>query len=161
MKYYIKQKVFSFADRYEIFDENGQTCFAARGEIFTFGAKIAITNNAGFEVAYIQQEVFRLMPRYQIYLHGENTPSATIQQRFRLFGASFDVETDQGMLSVEGELFQHEYALMRGGTCVVRISKQWLTWGDAYEIDIAPSENPALMLAICIAIDNANHNERK
>lgn len=41
-KLYIKQKVFSFGDKYNIYNESGQPVFSVQGEVFTFGAKIHI-----------------------------------------------------------------------------------------------------------------------
>ncbi len=160
MKFYIRQQIFTIGDRYEIKDEEGRTRYVARGRLFNLlGAKFAIEDETGREVAQIEQEIFRLMPRYFVYLDGEREHAAYIAKRFQFLGALFDIETKSGPLRVEGEIFQHEYALYQGSTCVVRISKKWLSWGDPYEIDMAADQDPALILAICVAIDHSSHND--
>ena len=44
MKLYIKQKVFSFRDKFHIFDENGEVKYTATGEILTLGKKLHVTD---------------------------------------------------------------------------------------------------------------------
>ena len=61
-KLYIKQKVFSFGDKYNIYNENGQAVFSVQGEVFTFGAKIHMYDTTGNEVYYIEQKLFRFLP---------------------------------------------------------------------------------------------------
>ena len=43
--------------------------------------------------------------------------------------------------------------IMDGGAPVVRIHKKWMSWGDAFELDIAPGTDEVLALAVVLAID--------
>ncbi len=36
---------------------------------------------------------------------------------------------------------------------IVTIPKEWMTWGDCYELDIADGEDEILALAVVLAID--------
>ena len=40
-----------------------------------------------------------------------------------------------------------------GSKTVATISKEWFTWGDAYEIDVDDSVEPVLALAVVLVID--------
>ena len=40
MNLYIKQKVFSWNDRFFVYDENGNEKYYVEGEVFTFGKKL-------------------------------------------------------------------------------------------------------------------------
>ena len=71
MNLYIKQKVFSWNDKFSIFDENGNERFYVEGEVFSFGKKLRIYDLAGTELAYIEQKVWSFLPKYNIYRDGE------------------------------------------------------------------------------------------
>ena len=40
MKFYIKQKVFSWGDKFSIYDANGNERYLVQGEVFSFGKKL-------------------------------------------------------------------------------------------------------------------------
>lgn len=47
----------------------------------------------------------------------------------------------------------HEYEIKKGGCPVATIHKEWMTWGDSYEVAIADSGDELLALAVVLAID--------
>ena len=49
MKLYIQQKVFSFKDKFNIWDEAGNPKYYAEGEIFSLGKKLHVYDAAGNE----------------------------------------------------------------------------------------------------------------
>ena len=57
MKLYIKQKVFSWVDRFTVFDETGADKYHVEGEFFSWGKKLHVTDLTGREIAFIQQKV--------------------------------------------------------------------------------------------------------
>ena len=59
MDMYIRQKVFSIGDRYNVFDINQNLLYRVEGEILTFGAKLHLCDPSGGELLYIEQELFR------------------------------------------------------------------------------------------------------
>ena len=44
MKLYIKQKVFSWVDRFTVFDETGADKYHGEGEFFSWGKKLYVTD---------------------------------------------------------------------------------------------------------------------
>ena len=71
MKLYIKQKVFSWNDKFSVVDEYGNDCYTVEGEMFSFGKKLHVYDMDGMEVAYIEQKLFTFKPRYHVYICGE------------------------------------------------------------------------------------------
>ena len=67
MKLYIKQKVFSWGDKFTVKDEAGRDRYYVEGEVFTFGRKLHVYDTRGYEVAFIKQEVWSWMPRYYVF----------------------------------------------------------------------------------------------
>ena len=68
MKLFIKQKIFSFKDKFNIFEERGEIKYTATGEIFTLGKKLHVTDTADNEVIFIRQRLLTLLPKYEISL---------------------------------------------------------------------------------------------
>lgn len=149
MKLYMKQKVFSFADRFYIKDEEGRDRYYVEGELFSWGKKLHVYDESGHEAAFIQQKVFSFLPRFYVYIEGQEI--AEIVKEFTFFKASYRIE---GLnWSVKGDFWDHEYEIYEGSNFVVSISKQWFTWGDSYVIDIADHVDERYALAVVLAID--------
>lgn len=149
MKLYLKQKVFSWGDKFTVYDENGNDKYYVEGEIFSFGKKLHIFDLAGNEVCYIYQKLMSFLPKYFISKNGEDV--AQVIKNFTLFHQSYSVD---GLgWSVEGDFFAHEYEISSQMGTVALISKQWFTWGDTYEINIQQGVNEIDALAVVLVID--------
>lgn len=57
MKLLFKQRLFSWFDSYDIYDEAGNTAFVVKGEL-AWGHLLRIYNSCGKEVGYIKEKVF-------------------------------------------------------------------------------------------------------
>lgn len=151
MKYQIRQKVFSLGDSYIIKDELEDERYVVRSEIFSFGHKLRIEDLNGNELIYIEQELFHLLPVYNIYARGQLI--ASVKKELSFFKAKFDIECSSGNYSIEGDYFSHEFSIMKNGIEAACVSKQWFALSDTYGADIEDSEDQALMLALVIVVD--------
>lgn len=149
MKLYLKQKVFSWGDKFTVYDENGNDKYYVKGEVFTLGKKLHIYDLSGNEVCFIHQRVLSFLPKYFISKNGEDVAQAV--KNFTLFHQSYSIEGFSW--SVEGDFFAHEYEIFSHTGTVAAISKQWFTFGDAYEINIADGINDVDALAVVLVID--------
>ena len=149
MKLYMKQKVFSWADRFTIKDEYGADKYYVEGQVFSFGKKLRVYDLVGNEVAYIEQQIFTFLPRFYVYVNGSKV--AEIVKEFSFFTQRYSVE---GLgWDVEGSFMAHDYWITKNGNEIIRISKEWMTWGDSYQIDIQEKEDEIIALAVVLAID--------
>ena len=111
MKLYIKQKVFSWVDRFTVFDETGADKYHVEGEFFSWGKKLYVTDLTGHETAFIQQKVFSMMPRFFVYIDG--VERAEIVKRFTFFCEKYEIE---GLdWTIEGDFWTHEYRITQNG----------------------------------------------
>ena len=157
MKLYIKQKVFTFGDRFAVTNEYGEEVYFVEGEVFTFGKKLHVYEAASRrEVAYIEQKLFSFLPKYYIYKNGEEV--AEVVKEFTFFRHEYSVNGPNWL--VQGDFFDHEYEMFDGEGVVVRVSKEWFTWGDAYEIDISSPVDEVTALAATLVIDACIEAER-
>lgn len=154
MKLYIRQKVFSWKDKFFVKDQNGRDKYMVEGELFSFGKKLHVYDMSGNEVAFIQQKVFSFLPRYFVFVADREI--AEIVKQFSFFRPKYEV---RGLnWQVEGDFFAHNYVIYDGNACVVEINKEWMTWGDCYELDIASGADEIVALATVLAIDCATEN---
>ena len=149
MKLYIKEKVFSWGDKFTVKDEHGYDKYVVEGEVFTWGKKLHIYDMTGREVAFIKQEVWSFLPRYYVFCGGQQV--AEIKKEFTFLFPKYSIE---GLgWEIDGSFLAHEYEITKGGRTIVTISKEWMTWGDSYELNIANPADEILALAVVITID--------
>ncbi len=153
MKLLIKQRVFSWTDSYDVYDEHGEARYYVSAEFFTFGHQIHVYNKVtGEELGSIHQRLFTFLPTFEIVINGQ--VMGTVQKQFSLFTPRYEV--DYRGWEVEGDFMSWDYSVMRGGREVMTISKELFHWGDTYVLEYKnpADEMPGLLLAI--AIDAAN-----
>ncbi len=149
MRLYMRQKVFSWNDHFTIKDESGLDKYIVEGELFSWGKKLHILDLDGRERAFIRQKVWSFLPRFIVYVNGIEV--AQIVKKFTFFLPKYTVE---GLnWEVEGSIFAHDYQIIKSGKTLVSIFKEWMTWGDCYEINIEPGTNELVALAVVLAID--------
>lgn len=151
MKLYIKQKIFSFKDKFSVFDEYGNAKYFVEGELFSWGKKLHLYDMYGNELAMIHQKAISLMPKFFVYINGqliaEIVKKATfLSQKYEIRGLNW---------ITNGNFSAHDYQITAGGYIVASIHKQWMSWGDSYELCINEQQNEAVTLAVVLAIDCA------
>ena len=153
MKLRIKQRVFSWTDTYDIYDEAGRPKYYVETEFFTLGHQIHVYDKrTGREVGSIHQKLLTFMPAFEIVIDGR--VMGTVRKEFTFLMPRYRV--DYRGWNVEGNLFGWDYQVMRGGVQVMTVSKEVLSWSDTYTLSFAnpADEMPGLLLVL--AIDAAN-----
>ncbi|MFZ5353191.1 MAG: LURP-one-related/scramblase family protein [Bacillota bacterium] len=159
MRYLVRQKIFSFGDNFAIKNEEGYECFYVRGKVFSLGDKLRIEDALGNEVAYIEQQLFRFLPEYYIYTGGQ--VSAVVKKEFTFFKPKFTIESSLGRYEIDGEIFSHDFQIVKDGYIVATVSKQWFSFSDTYGVEISENEDQGFMLALVIVIDQVLHDNNK
>lgn len=152
MRLLIKQRVFSWTDTYDVYDENENRKYFVKTEMFRMGHQIHVYDAAGNEIGMIKQRVFTLLPCFDIEIGGREMGS--IQKEFTFFKPRYEI--DYNGWRCEGDFMNWNYDVYAACSVVIHISKELFYWGDTYVLDIMnpQDEIPALMLAV--AIDAAN-----
>lgn len=149
MKLYIKQKVFSWGDQFAVKDAAGNDRYFVEGEIFSWGKKLHVYDRSGQEAAFIRQEVWSFLPRYYVYV-GERQVAEIVKE----FSFLFPQYSIEGLgWEIDGSFMAHDYEITKNGRPIVTIHKEWMTWGDCYELDIADPNDEIVALAVVLTID--------
>ena len=148
MKLYMKQKVFSLKDRFTIVNDYGEVCYTAEGEFWTFLKRLHIYDHEGNEAACLQQ-VFSFMPKYEVIVN--NHMIAVVKKKFSFPRSEYEIE---GLdWHVDGGWHEHEYEITNDSRVIVSVHKEWMSWGDSYEIDVKDPLDEVNALAVVLAID--------
>ena len=149
MNLYIKQKIFTWGDKFSIYDETGNEKYYVEGEIFTFGKKLHLYDLQGKELAYIEQQLFSFLPKYMIYRDG--VEMAEVIKEFTFFHPEYSVNGPGWR--VHGDFFDHDYEVVDGDRVIASVSKEWFTLGDAYEISFGSGVDEIAALSVVLVID--------
>jgi len=158
MKLYIKQRIFSLGDKYDVYDANENVIYDVQSELFTIGAKLHLYDTQGRELYYIKRKLTFMLAQFEIYQN--DRLCATISQEFALFHSKLNVDSSMGNFSIDGDFMSMDYEITRNNQYFGSIHKKWLSWGDSYELDILDADNAEFLCALVIAIDNCLHNEK-
>ena len=149
MKLYIKQKVFKLVPEFTVKDEFGNDRWFVKGKFFSFEREHIIYNAQGEQMGRIHREMFRLLSRYHLEVQGRHV--AEIVREFSFFKPRYTVTGSN--LRVEGDWWAHEYTIFEAEVPIMRICKEWFSWGDSYMLDIPDPRHELLALGVALAID--------
>ena len=69
MKLLFKQRLFSWFDSCDIYDEAGNTVYVVKGQL-AWGHKLIIYDAYGNEVGMVVEKVLTFLPKFEIYKNG-------------------------------------------------------------------------------------------
>lgn len=161
MKLHIRQRIFSWGDCYDVYDENGDARYEVRSAFFSLGHQIHVYDKLAEEghdeVGSIRQKLFTLMPTFEIEIGGHVV--GTVRKRFTLLRQNYEV--DYRGWDVKGDFMGWDYRVMRGELEIMSISKELWNWSDTYTLTFRnpADEIPGLLLVLAIDAANCSHND--
>ena len=159
--YLIRERFFRLGEDSEITDDQGRPVLHVDGKVLTLRDRLVLRDPEGHEVAQVQRKLVALRPTYEITVGGREVAEVR-KHFFTPFGDRFTIDIPgPGDLEMAGNLFDHEFAVRRGGQMVATVSKRWFTLRDTYAVDIAPGEDDLVILASVLALDLAEDRERR
>ena len=151
MKLLFKQRMFSWFDSYDIYDEGGNTAFTVKGRL-SWGHCLEIFDRQGAHVGTVKEEVLTFLPRFALYASGNYI--GEIKKEFTFFKPVFTLNCNDW--TVEGDWMQWDYQVRTSaGELIMQASKELFNWTDTYVIDVVRPEDALLSLMIVLAIDAA------
>ena len=157
MKLLIKQRVFSWTDTYDVYDESGSVRYFGKADFFALGHRLHIYDAHEREVGLIREKLLSFLPLFEIEVDG--AVRGTIQKKLTFLKPGYEVDCNGWQ--AEGNFLGWDYDVCSGGSGVVHISKELLHWGDTYVLDFADPADELMGLLLVIAIDAANCSQGK
>jgi len=157
MKLFINEKVFSLHDKFYVYDELGNSVYEISSKAFSIGKKTTIRDMEGNPVLYLERDIWRYLPAYNVYADG-----AFICKVCRKAGwFSQNYELSNGY-RVEGSCFPLNVRIHNAkGEVIGIVKKQIISLGDKYEIEIFEECYIRTILGIVVSIANdVNRSQR-
>ncbi len=152
MRYRMQEKLLSIGDDYWIEDAAGHRAFKVDGKAIRARDTFVLKDAAGGDVAKIQERKARVRPTMKIEM---NHGGATVHKDLVGIRDRYRIDVDHGSdLKAHGNIVEHEYTIERDGETVATVSKSWFRVRDTYGVEIAPRQDPALILAVTVCMDS-------
>ena len=149
MKMLFKQRLFSWFDSYDIYDEAGGVLFTVEGK-FSWGHCLHILDAHGQHIGTVQERVLTFLPQFELTAYGEYL--GCLKKEFTLFTPRFTFDCSDW--EIEGSWTEWDYAITSPCQGLVAvIGKELFQWTDTYVIDVEDPGNALCALMVVLAID--------
>lgn len=149
MKLLFKQRLFSWFDSYDIYDEGGNTVFTVEGQL-SWGHCLHILDARGEHIATVQERVLTLLPKFELYAYGEYL--GCLKKELTFLKPQFTIDCSDW--TVDGSFMGWDYTISSASRGhVATVGKELFHWTDTYVIDVADPSNALCALMIVLAID--------
>ena len=150
-RYQMREQLLTIGDDYWIEDESGARAFKVDGKAVRVRDTFVLRDASGQEAAKIQERKARVRDSMKIERPGGD---AIVHKAVVGIRDRFKVDVDGGSdMSAHGNLVDHEYEIERDGDTVATVSKKWFRVRETYGVEIQPSQDDALILAVVVCID--------
>ena len=127
MQLLIKQRVFSWTDTYDVYDEKEEPNYFVKAEFFALGHQIHVYDKSGREVGMVKQRLLTLLPAFDIEIDGKEFGS--VQKEFTFFKPRY--ELDYNGWRCEGDFWP-------GTTMCMRSAVRWFIFQRSRSIGAIP-----------------------
>lgn len=149
MKLLFQQRLFTWFDSYDIYDDTGKPVYTVKGQL-SWGHCLKIFDARGNEIGTVKEKIFTWLPKFELYSGGQYL--GCIHKEFTFFKPKFHIDCNGWQ--VDGNLFEWDYQVTaRDGRQIALVSKQLFRLTDTYVIDIADPCDVLGVLMLVLAID--------
>jgi uncharacterized protein YxjI len=158
VRYQMREKLVSFGHDYWIEDGSGQRVYHVDGKALRVRDTLNFEDAQGNRLCQIQTRVLHIRDSMAIEdPNGERLALvhkaliSPLRERWKV-----DLAGDREW-SVQGNIVDHEYEIEDDGRKIAEVSKKWFRVRDTYGVEIHPGQEPALVLAVTVAVDSMAH----
>ena len=149
MRLLFRQRMFSWFDSYDIYDENGNTVYVVKGQL-SWGHLLNIYDAYENKLGYVQERVLTFLPKFEIYEREQYL--GCISKEFTFFKPKYNI--DFNGWQVEGNFLEWDYQINdASGRLVASVSKELFHMTDTYVLDIEREEDALHVLMFVLAMD--------
>jgi len=160
INFYVRQRVFSMLDQYKIYDRNQNALYQCKSKMFSLTRKLRLYKMSdGTHIYTIRKKIFSFWPKFLV-LDALEEVKAEVKRTWSMFKGSLHIKTKTETLTVSGNFSHHQFTIQRDSMVVASVQKQWISWGDTYEISIEDNEDIEFLLTLVIVIDSIFHSKK-
>lgn len=149
MRLLFKQRLFSWFDSYDIYDEAGNTLYVVKGQL-AWGHCLKIFDPAGNELSTVKEKILTFLPKFELYLKDQYM--GCIAREFTFFKPRYHIDCNGWQ--IDGDWLEWDYTIVGPtGLPVAAVSKDVWHLTDQYVIDVTDPQNALCALMVVLAID--------
>jgi uncharacterized protein YxjI len=157
-RFQMRQKMISIGDDYWIEDESDEKVYRVDGKALRVRSTLDLEDAHGTTLCRIQARVLNIRDTMEIEGPDGNRLAVVHKALVSPLRERWKVDREGGEdWTVQGNIVDHEYEIEADGRKVAEISKKWFRVRDTYGVEVAPDQDPALILAVTVAVDTMAH----
>lgn len=146
---YMKQKMFSFNEKFSVTDSEGLACYNVHGSLFKLAKSFTIVDQENQEIGKVTKELFKWMPKFLVEVYGKN--SFRIEKQLTFFKSKYQVFSND--IEIEGDILDKYFTVYQGSQKIAIINQKWLAMTSTYEMTIYDQEYEHFIVLLVAAID--------
>ncbi len=159
--YKMRQRLVSIGDDFWIETDTGQRAYKVDGKALRIRKTLIFEDASGRQLAKIQERMARVKDSMEIEGPDGRRLAMVKKALITPLRDRWVVKIADGPdLDVQGRILDHEYTISGGRTAVATVSKKWFRVADSYGVEVAPDQDPVVILAVTVAIDMMAHESR-
>lgn len=156
MKLIIKERIFSWFDSYDVYDEHKKTAFTVKGKL-AWGHMLVIYDKDGEKVGKVEEKIISLLPKYEIFENGESL--GCIRKDITLVKPKYSL--DSKGWTAKGDIVQWNYKIVKDKKVIATISRKLIRLKDTYVIEVENDKDALRALMFVLAIDAERCSKEK
>lgn len=148
MKLMFKERLFSWLDSYDVFNQEGDTVFSVEGKL-SWGHCLQIHDESG-HIATVKEVLLTFLPRFELIKNDETM--GFIQKEFTFLRPKYNIDFNEW--HIEGDFMEWDYQIFDyNQELIATINKEIFNWTDTYCLDICNDADALDVLMLVLAID--------
>jgi uncharacterized protein YxjI len=159
--YRMRQELVSIGDDYWIENDRGERVYKVDGKALRLRKTLIFQDPQGAELVKIQERMLHVRDTMEIEDRDGNRVATVKKALITPLRERWAVKVADGRdLEVKGNILDHEYTIEDGRTKAAEVSKKWFRVADTYGVEVAPGQDPVVILAVTAVLDTMVHPER-
>ena len=146
---YMKQKMFSFNEKFSVTDSDGLVCYNVHGSLFKLAKSFTIVDQTNQEIGKVTKELFKWMPKFIVEVYGKST--FRIEKQLTFFKSNYQVFSKD--IEIEGDILDKHFTVHQGTQKIATINQKWLAMTSTYEMTIFDQDYEHFIVLLVAAID--------
>ena len=159
--YRMRQELVSIGDDYWIENDRGERVYKVDGKALRLRKTLIFEDARGAELVKIQERMLHVRDTMEIEDRDGNRVATVKKALITPLRERWTVTVADGPdLDVKGNIVDHEYTIEDGRAKAAEVSKRWFRVADTYGVEVAPGQDPVVILAVTVVLDAMAHPER-
>lgn len=158
MTLYLRKKVFTHGNDYEVLNEANSVIYTAKGDVLSREAHFYLYDQMGKELVYIAEQRLSNQRSYEISVN--NSIKGTLKKESTWKNTTIVVSSTQGEFQVSKAYGGSDFEILFNHSQIGTVKKDNNSFHGAYILSLFQEEYVEFFVAMLLAIDNLIEHEK-